>query len=208
MILKPGDIAACFGTDFPSRLISSVTASWFGPGDLRWGPSHVALICYSDDSPLWVESTTLSHRPCQVRGEPIEGVQAHLPEDRIGDYLDSGGQVDIYRLSDIDSLSQDESRLLTHILIDHFVRRSVRYDIAGAALSGTRVIQLLRIFPIADLHELFCSELIAAVLMRLGRMNRENPTRFNPARLLRRLMRDGTYRRLNSLTAESVRSNG
>ena len=47
--------------------------------------------------------------------------------------------------------------------------------------------------PQADLNELFCSELVAAVCMRLGRMNRSNPTKFNPACLLRELVRQGTF---------------
>ena len=107
--------------------------------------------------------------------------------------------MDIYRLTEIDSLSQVEADLLSRILLDHFVARAVRYDIGGALLSGTRVFQLLYSFPLANLDELFCSEMVAAVLMRLGRMNRDNPTRFNPGRLLRTVVRHGTYRRIASL---------
>jgi hypothetical protein len=124
-------------------------------------------------------------------------VQVHRPHTRIADYVRGGGRVDIYRLADIQQLSSAESRLLSRILIDHFVRRGVCYDLGGALLSGTRAFQLTRCFPTANLDELFCSELVAAVLMRLGRMNHANPTRFSPGRLLRELVRQGTYRRLS-----------
>jgi len=102
--------------------------------------------------------------------------------------------VHLYRLVEIEQLSRDENALLNRILIDHFLQSAVRYNWRGAFLSGTRVFQLSRFFPGADLHQLFCSELVAAVLMRLGRLPRDNPTRFNPARLLRTLVRNGTYR--------------
>ena len=190
----PGDIAACFGGDLTSRVISCGTASLLAPPGLRIGPSHVAVIAEHDGSPLWIESTTLSPRPCRIGGRTTAGVQAHHPHQRIEDYRLNRGVVHLYRLVEIDRLSQAESQLLSRILVDHFVRRSVQYDYRGAILSGTRVFQLTRLFPGADLQQLFCSELIAAVLMRLGRLPRGNPTRYNPARLLRTLVRNGTFR--------------
>ncbi len=116
----------------------------------------------------------------------------------MGDYIRGGGWVDLYRLTEINRLSDAESRLLSRLLIEHLVRKHVRYDVSGALLSGTRAFQLSRLFPGADLERLFCSELIAAVLMRLGRMNHANPTRFNPGRLLRCLVRTGKYQRVAS----------
>ena len=59
---------------------------------------------------------------------------------------------------------------------------------------------LLRRFR--DLHEVFCSELIAATLQRLCRLNREDPTRFNPGRLVRRLIHEGTYCHAGALIGE------
>ncbi|MGE4000933.1 MAG: hypothetical protein AB7I48_12010 [Planctomycetaceae bacterium] len=192
--LEPGDIAACYGVDWTGRLISCGTASLWGPPGLRWPPSHVAICCRHDDGILWVESTSLCRHACLIRGCSAAGVQAHRPLNRIGDYVRAGGRVDVYRLSDINGLSATESRLLSRILIDHCVRKHVQYDLSGAVLSGTRAFQLSHLFPGADLERLFCSELIAAVLMRLGRMNHANPTRFNPGRLLRELVRTGKYR--------------
>lgn len=190
---QPGDIAACYGADLTSRVICLGTMSGVGPAGLRWPPSHVAMVCHHAGRPVWVESTTLCPQACLVNGRQTTGVQAHPPQDRVEDYLSAGGRVDQYRFTDINRLSEAEDRLLSRLLIDHFVRRRIAYDFGGAVLSGTRVFQLLRIFPGANLETLFCSELIAAVLMRLGRMNHANPTRFNPARLLRTLVRTGKY---------------
>ena len=190
---QPGDLMACYGTEFVARAISYGTASLFAPRRLRIGPSHVAMICRHRDLPLWIESTTLCRHPCVILGHSLSGVQSHFPEDRIRDYVKDGGRVDVYRLSAIDRLSQPESELLSRILIRHFIGRMISYDTGGALLSGTRLFKRTRLLPKADLNELFCSELVAAVLMRLGRMNRANPTRFNPASLLRQLVRHGTY---------------
>lgn len=190
---QPLDLLACYGTDATARAITWLTASALAPRRLKLGPSHVAVICKHHDSPLWLESTTLCPHPCAVLGFKIDGVQAHLPELRIHDYVNAGGRVDVYRLSPVDRLSQVESELLSKILVSHFIGQRVTYDLGGALLSGTRLFKRTRLLPAADLNELFCSELVAKVLMRLGRLNRANPTRYNPACLLRQVVRDGTF---------------
>lgn len=196
------DLLACYGTDATARAITWLTASALAPRRLRLGPSHVAVISQHHGSPLWMESTTLCPHPCAVLGYRVEGVQAHLPEQRIQDYVSTGGRVDVYRLSPIDRLSQSESELLSKILIRHFIGRLVTYDLGGALLSGTRLFKRTRLLPAADLNELFCSELVAAVLMRLGRLNRANPTRYNPACLLRQVVREGTFQFERSYSRE------
>ena len=198
------DLAACYGTDWTSRAISYGTASLLAPKRLRIGPAHIALICEYHGSPVWIESTTLCPHPCVIMARPVSGVQAHLPEMRIADYAQAGGHVDLYRLSAIDRLSNSESELLTRILIRHFIGRRVTYDMGGALLSGTRLFKRTRLLPAADLNELFCSELVAAVLMRLNRLNRANPTRYNPADLLRQLIREGTYQFERSFSQETA----
>ncbi len=201
----PGDIAACYGTDWASRVIRWGTSSLFPPGALRLGPSHVALMCRWRESMIWTESTTLCSRACLIREEQVEGAQAHRPEDRIADYIQSGGRVDLYRLTHFQRLTPEESRMLTRLLLDEFILPELRYDMGGAVLSGTRVFQMTRFFPVANLEEIFCSELVAAIVMRLNRMNHENPSRFNPARLLRELVRTGKYERVASIRQTGIR---
>lgn len=172
------------------------TASIFPPRTLRVGPSHVALMCQWRGEMIWTESTTLCTSPCLIRQVPVAGAQAHHPQDRIADYLDAGGRVDIYRLTHFNRLTIEESRLLTRLVLDEFIDPGVSYDMGGAILSGTRVFQCSRFFPGANLEQLFCSELVAAVVMRLNRMNHANPSRYHPARLLRELVRTGKYERV------------
>lgn len=204
MKFQPGDIAACYGSCTASRFIELGTASPLAPARLRVGPSHVAIFCEHRDSVIWVESTALCRRPCVIQKRIVRGTQAHDPLDRIRDYTTAGGRVDLYRLSPIHSLTGAESRLLEKVLIRHFVRIGIDYDLGGALLSGTRFFRWSRLFPGADFHRLFCSELVAAVLMRLGRMNHENPTRYNPARLLRELVTRGTYQWETEFVARST----
>jgi hypothetical protein len=199
MTFEPGDIAACYSPDWIGRAISLGTVSPLAPRGLRWGPSHVAMLCEYHGERLWVESTALCATPCLIRRQRVRGAQAHRPQRRIDEYLRAGGRIEIYRLTPLNRFTPDESRLLTTILLEYFVRPGLSYDFPGAILSGTRVLQLSRLFPGANLEQLFCSELIAAVMMRLHRMNHANPTRYNPARLLRQLVRTGKYRRVRIL---------
>ena len=197
---RPGDVFACWGTDLPSRTISVATSllGLFAPSGLRLAPSHVAIACRYQKQILWVESTMLAPRPCLIREVKVSGCQAHRPEDRIADYVDRGGRVDVYRLSPIDTLSRDESERLTRILITHHVEKNLDYDLFDALCSGTftgrRLAGLFGIYERA-----FCSELLAKTLMRLGRLPRTNANKFSPAGLMKRLVRDGTYTRLETI---------
>lgn len=189
---EPADLMACYGTNVLGRVISLGTLTPFAPKRLKYGPSHVALMAECNRSFLWIESTSICKRNCVINGRKISGVQAHRPEDRLADYTASGGWVDLYRLTPIESLSTSESRFLTWILMEHFM--GVSYDTTGALISGSRVLKHTRLIPGADAKHLFCSEMVSAILMRLRRLNRDNPTKFNPACLLRTLVRQGTAR--------------
>ena len=192
--MQPGDLVACWSPDLTGRLISLATAQPWAPRGLRWAPSHVAVICRHAGQPLWVESTTLCERPCALTGRPAVGVQSHRPEARLADYAAGGGHVQRFTLTPINRLSGDESDLLTHILVQHFLHRASPYDLTGAVLSGWRCGRRVQSLFGADLGEVFCSELAAAVLMRLARLSRADPASFSPGRLLRRLVRTGVYR--------------
>lgn len=195
MKLEPGDIACCYGTDLASRAISCGTASLIHKP--KWGPSHVAIIVADPEDAsrrlLWCESTTLSHIPCQIAGQRVSGVQFHEPMTRVDEYLRGHGGVDLYRLNPFHRLDAAEVDLLGQLLREV---AGIGYDMGGAILSGTRIFQLSKFFPGANSESLFCSELVAAVLMRLNRMNHTNPARYNPGRLVRELVRTGKYSRV------------
>ncbi len=196
----PGDIIACYGADAVSRLISFGTFSPFAPRGLRVGPSHVGIVSGEPGGEmLFVESTTKSAKPCQIAGKPVAGVQAHSVNERLAEYEAAGGHCRLFRLTSIDRFTFVEECLLWSLLRIHFLRTDseelggVGYDYGGALISGTRVLKFSRLLS-ANLDAVFCSELIAALLMRLNRMCRANPTRYSPVSLLRQLVRAGTYR--------------
>jgi len=206
--VQPGDIFACYGTDWISRGISLETSltSWVhAPPGLRWSPSHVAIAATrfqpGNDDCYWYESTSQCFRLCLESGRQTEGVQVHCVRDRLRDYVMAGGRVDQYRLTKLAALDHLTENKLRHLLMKFVGSENTpaaQYDTIGAAFSGLRVLPWLP-FSRADLESLFCSELIAAVLQQLCLMNRNNPARFNPGRLLRTLVRQGTYSRLRKI---------
>lgn len=195
MLFRAGDIAACYGTCWESRVIRWGTASLLAPRGLRLGPSHVAMLAHDREFGLtWFESTSLCKSSCLIRKTRVRGAQAQHPIDRIGDYTLQRGWVEIYRPTRLWELTADESARLADRLRET-VEAGLNYDLGGALLSGTRCLKFAR-FLRADLDSLFCSELIAAALQVLGRLCPQNPMHFNPAMLLRRLVRSGVYRRV------------
>lgn len=181
MQFQAGDILACYGAGWESNVIRWAT----------WGPSHVGIVApISPDAPnnlVLFESTTLCSHRCLITGEQWNGVQAQRITDRIKDY---GGKVQRLSLMPAWELSKDESCLLSHILTKHYV--GLPYDMEEALISGTRILKWSSFLPYPNGH-LFCSELVSFCLMRLCRMGHDNPARFNPASMIRRLRREGKY---------------
>lgn len=204
-----GDIFACWGHDLVSFGISLETASLFGPRHFRWAPAHVAIACprfYPNHKTCyWWESTTLAKRPCLEAEAPVSGCQVHQITSRIQDYVSAGGRVAVYRLTEFDSLTPPEIhqlRMLMGMVIgdgQNTQKQPITYDTAGALCSGTRILKRFSLWR-NQLDTLFCSELLAAVLQRLGRLCRENPSKFTPAGLMRRLVASGTYQHLTEFT--------
>lgn len=213
MNIEAGDIFACWGTDAVSRLIAIETSllTWpFAPRGLKLSPSHVAIACPrfapNHSRCYWFESTTLAHRECLEAGRPVCGVQVHAVGDRLQDYC-GRGRVDLYRLTPINALTGQQMRDMRSDLLEWFVRKRIGYDMAGAVFSGTRVIRSIDKITgwlTPGMESVFCSQLIAAELMSLCRMNRDNPLRYNPGRLLRTLVQQGTYSRICSFTANDL----
>ncbi len=176
--LQHGDVLAFYGRDIISRIIECATR----------GPSHVAIVCEYDGAPLIIESTTLCKWPCAIRGVQTDGVQAHHWEDRILEYP---GRIERFRLSEHWQLTPAEHSMLKDMLLRYWM--GLPYDMRGAILSGTKVLKFVRRWREANLAKQFCSELVAAVLMRLNRMPISDPALYNPAGLIRQLRRCGTY---------------
>lgn len=146
------------------------------------------------------------HRPCLEAKRKVSGVQCHAVGDRLKDYLWEG-RVDVYRLTPINAMCGHAVQDMRDDLISWFIRENVSYDFASAVFSGADVIRSIDKFTgmmIPKLESVFCSQLIAAELMSLCRMNRDNPQRYNPGRLLRNLVEQGTYSRIRSLGSDDI----
>lgn len=186
---RAGDLLLFYGRDWMSRAIEIGT----------WGPSHVGMICnFRQAGPQLVESTTLCDLPDSMDFSFRKGVQFHDPFDRIRAYA---GRIERMRLADGWWLDNEEKDVLCRWLI-HV--RGLPYDLRGALISGTRVFKWTSLAPYADRSSLFCSELCAGALMRLGRLPLSNPSAYNPASLARRLQRCGTYSRPEPLVLPSA----
>lgn len=204
-----GDIAACYGRDLMSLTIRAGTYWPLSPPDLRLGPSHVALLApgppVHGPEPLWYESTTMCNRECLMRGESVSGVQAHRWSDRASDYTSRGGRVVIYRLVPGEQLQAAEAHRLKLMLID-LLAEQVEYDYRGAMASGTRLCKWIGNQFGRYSADLFCSDKIAMLLMRLSRLRRGNPNYYTPAGLLRELVRNGVYTRHCVIDRSGVRA--
>lgn len=205
-LFRPGDILACYGTDVVSRIIQAATIAPLAPTGLRLPPSHVAILAPHPDGHLVTyESTTFCGTPCAINGRLNRGAQSQEIDDRLDDYRQAGGRVDLYRLTPFWELDAETESRLTEAL-RYFIRHESCYDVRGAVLSGTRCLQLSHLFPSAQLESLFCSELIAAALQRVGYLDPDlNASRMNPGRLVRRLVAAGKYQRIRSYYPHFVR---
>ena len=119
---------------------------------------------------------------------PVYGVQEHRPVDRWNAYQ---GRCVVYR--PVMALSQEQKDQMG-IELRRFSAGHVPYDLAGALISGTR---FLRYLVPASRNRLFCSELVATVLQRSHLMNWGSPAGYSPGRLLRELVKAGTFERVN-----------
>ena len=169
-----GDLLFFYGRDLTSRIIEIATR----------GPSHVGMIFTYRAAPLLIESTTLCDLPCAIRGEKIQGVQAHHPADRIHTYR---GTVFHAPIRFGCHFRKAQSRELTEQIYDEYLGEP--YDLRGAIESPTP----FPLFTRPDLGSLFCSALCGLLLMDFAKINRENPKRITPAGLLNRVLTQAVH---------------
>jgi hypothetical protein len=189
---RAGDVLLFWGRSWKSRIIELVTC----------GPSHVGLIADAPDGSrllLW-ESTTLCDLPDCIDRQHRQGVQAQDPDQRVATYDGRVARMRLAPLWHLDSLERDLLRRMTGHL------HGEDYDLAGALLAGTRVFKWTRCMPYPDLGSLFCSEMVAALLMRLGRLPLGHPGRYSPASLARHLRTCGTYEALTPIAPAAARA--
>lgn len=198
---QPGDLVLFAGTCWESRWIAAVTCTpwqWLQ----RTPFSHVG-ICARDPNDvhgrvLIFESTTLTNLPCEITHKRIKGTQAHSPASRIPSYE---GKVWRFRLTTRNALMNNESRRLSDFLLSEIGKP---YDYEGAAICVTRWLRLCEfVYPTMD--KLFCSYYAMAALKDIRKVDQDlNPRAYNPARMIRDLVRWGTYQPLSGKVCGSV----
>lgn len=177
--MKPGDIIGFCGHGIESQLINIGT--WGIP---FWGLSHIGIMARFGDDLLLFESTTLCDEPCYIMKNPIDGVQAHLIENRIKNYK---GKIWHYPL--LQPLRAHESYILTKFLKK---KLGVTYDVLGAVRSGGKLLARLEAyFHPESMANLFCSELCAAAHREIERFDTINVSEWNPNRFVREERRRG-----------------
>ena len=177
---QAGDVLLFWGADPLSWVIRWGT----------WGPSHVGIVIEYQGQLALLESTTLCDIPCLYQGRVVAGVQVHLIADRVARYR---GTVQVMSLMPECALSPVDVDEMTVDVLKHYLAVGASYDLTGAVLSATWVAKYLAVLPFPDPDSLFCSALVARLLMVRNRMNWDDPGRYSPAGLVRTLRRTGVY---------------
>lgn len=176
--LADGDVIGFSGNGLVSDVINLATF-----GVPRWGLSHIGIICSYRGVRYLFESTTLGDTPCDILQRKVNGVQAH----RLYDILERPGRVWKYKINK--ALDDSQHRAL---LLNLLAQLGTPYDYKGAARSGGFLIrQVGSILRRQDISKLFCSELVAFVLTKIGHAVINNASAQSPNSLARRLVRDG-----------------
>ena len=181
--LAPGDLLGFSGNDLVSHVVN------LGSLGLPYrGISHVGIVSEWASKLVLFESTTFQSKPCLIKGKIIAGVQANRIEDRLA------GRVWLYKLKRPLTLS-DRIKLRDFLLT--YVGKS--YDTLGAFQSGGKLFSLIQKLKFQEnLHTIFCSELCAAALREVDRLETESASYWSPNKLLRYLVTNG-------ITEEPVR---
>lgn len=168
-MIRPGAILSTSGRSRASRVIRAATCSRY---------SHVATVAWVSQADLeknwperdwsgWqarnmvFESTTLAGAPCEIRGEPYRGLQAH---DAIAWVEAYAGRVWCQDL--VPPVSGDESQRLTDAALT-LLKLGKPYDDGGAIMAGTRLLKWLPCVRnwINDRQRVYCAESVELLLL-------------------------------------------
>lgn len=180
----PGDVLAFYGRGSAGRAISRLQCL-----QSLDAPSHVGVVVPQlcvvgrpelDLEPVMLHATSLHEGDCDYAQRPVKGVQLHRARAFVAAYP---GRVRRYRVNALRPLSQFDLQEFARVS-ESWLRRGVRYDRRGAALSVTT---FLRGAAGTGARELFCSELVALLLMCVCRYPIGASHAISPARLCRTL---------------------
>jgi hypothetical protein len=190
MDIRAGDVIAFSGDGGISFVVNILS---YG---VPWvSISHLGIMGEHEGELLIFESTTLSNIPCAIQGESIEGVQAVRLKDRVEKY---DGKVFHYPL--VDQLFGGGKRKLSQFLHDQIGKP---YDLIGALRAGGKIWAWLEAqLREEDLNFLFCSELVAASLRHIGRLETDSASRWNPNQLVRHGLKENILHKPRRLTCE------
>lgn len=170
---KDGDLVAFSGFGRSSVIVNLATY-----GVPFWSASHVGIIGTYQGERLLFESTSLSNIPCVVQGKAFKGVQAVRLQERLNTYVGRAWHYPLYR-----QLFGAEEMRLNEFLLEKI---AIPYDLAGGMRSaGVGVSWLESRMRGEDLSLLFCSEYATAAHRRIGILQTDNASRWNPNKLIR-----------------------
>lgn len=174
---SPGDVLLFRGDNNVSRLIALGTclpSQWIQD----CAPSHVGICAEFKGRVMLFESTTLCMLPCEIKGEPVKGVQAHDPMTRINAY---GGRVWKMRRNPENPLTAEQGKMLTDACVE---RLGETYDYLGLFQTGTIARHLRFWHP--PLHHFICSRYVGFVCRRAELIGQDTVLRkLSPAYIAR-----------------------
>lgn len=182
MTFNDGDVIGFSGVGLVSDGINLATY-----GIPRWNISHVGIVCsYQGEQYMFESTTTNGEDRCAILGVRVCGVQAH----RLNTIVSRPGKVWRYPLAR--PLYTAEQRRLRLSVVDCL---GLPYDFLGAGRSGGALVRILeKAFREEDMARVFCSELVAHCLTKVGLTYMLNASGQNPNSLVRRLSREHVVR--------------
>ena len=180
MRIKCGDVIGVSGSGLVSGVINVGT---FGlPGS---GVSHVGIVCGPPTELMVYESTSFGRPPCAIQGKRVSGVQAH----RLSDFLKFNKDATVWHYP-LRCALYGEQQVRLQGTLDSLL--GVPYDTRGAIQAGGFFFRIVQSYLHGEATAtLFCSEMTAWVLTRIGVMHTHNSSKWNPNRLCRWLVRQG-----------------
>lgn len=163
--------------------------TWSLPGV---GIHHLGITSEHNGELLAYESTASERPPCYLSGVKGPGVGARPLDEILEFFANKDTKILYYGLRA--PLYQDEVARLDEWLVQKI---GLPYDMDGTLHAGGGLLYytLSKMIRGEDLSAFFCSELCAAALSHVGRFQTPDISKWNPNKLVRRLVRTGVCER-------------